>query len=146
MDLCFILEHAATYTHLQDTNTITICNKHLHSILIFKLFNDIIHYYNNNWWHISSQIIKNTNLPYRFVIRFQDKLDWWAISQKQTLSEDFIRDFQHKVDWKRICNTQTLSEDCIREFQDKVHWWNICNSQKRNENFSRECMIDDSLH
>ena len=45
MDISFILEHAAKYTHLRDTSSITICNKHLNNVLIFRLFDDIVHYY-----------------------------------------------------------------------------------------------------
>jgi hypothetical protein len=67
-----------------------------------------------------------------------DKVDWFRISEYQTLSEDFIREFQDKVDWYWISVHQILSEDFIREVQDKVNWACISYNQKLSEDFIRE--------
>ena len=52
-----------------------------------------------------------------FIREFQDKVNWSAISCKQTLSENFIREFQNKVDWCKICYNQTLSKSFKKEFK-----------------------------
>jgi hypothetical protein len=54
-----------------------------------------------------------------------DKVEWEAVSQYQTLSEEFIRQFKDKVDWKKISRQQNLSEKFLIEFKDKVDWYTI---------------------
>ena len=54
-----------------------------------------------------------------------DDVDWFIISQNQTLSENFIREFKDKVDWYWISVYQKLSENFIREFKDRVYWKEI---------------------
>ena len=50
--------------------------------------------------------------------RLSNKINWEAVSQYQTLSEDFIRDFQDKVDWIKIFRYQHLSQSFLVEFQE----------------------------
>jgi hypothetical protein len=33
--------------------------------------------------------------------QFSDRVDWDAVSEYQTLSEDFLREFQNKVNWEK---------------------------------------------
>jgi len=89
-------------------------------------------------------IAKKYNIPTRFYKgkltkkfkkEFQDKVDWYFISECQTLSEDFIREFQDKVDWLYISKCQMLSENFIREFQNKVDWVWISKFQELSEDF-----------
>ena len=53
--------------------------------------------------------------------KFQDRVNWDAISINQTLSEDFIREFQDRVNWNLISLGQILSEDFKNEFKDKLN-------------------------
>ena len=52
---------------------------------------------------------------------FENKINWYQISQYQNLSEDFIREFKNKVDWDYVSQSQNLSEDFIGEFENKVN-------------------------
>jgi hypothetical protein len=36
---------------------------------------------------------------------FSNEVDWYNISKRQKLSEDFIREFKDRVDWSTICET-----------------------------------------
>jgi hypothetical protein len=55
--------------------------------------------------------------------QFSDRINWEAVSQYQTLSEEFIRDFQDKVDWKKNSLHQNLPESFLIEFKDKIDWF-----------------------
>lgn len=90
---------------------------------------------------LASQILKELKLyasSIDLTRRFQDKVDWEAISINQKLSEDFIKEFKDKVDWYWISMNQKLSEDFIREFQNRVNWDCISIYQKLSEDFIRE--------
>jgi hypothetical protein len=69
---------------------------------------------------------------------FEDELDWFYISWKHKLTENFIREFQHKLNWSEISQYQKLSESFIREFSDKVNWFNISTCQNISESFIEE--------
>ena len=56
---------------------------------------------------------------------FENKANWYHISQYQYLSESFIREFKNKVEWTQISSNQKLSEKFIKEFQDNVIYENI---------------------
>ena len=56
------------------------------------------------------------------VEEFEDKVNWYRISDHRYFSEDFIREFKDKVDWNKISYYQKLSEEFIKEFEDKVYW------------------------
>ena len=75
---------------------------------------------------------------------FKDEVDWYWISAKQKLSEEFIREFKNEVNWHCISCYQKLSEDFIREFQDQVSWILISAYQKLSEDFIRE--FEDKLN
>ena len=70
---------------------------------------------------------RNNKLTEDFIREFQDKVNWWLISEYQKLSEDFIREFKDNVSWVDISIAQVLSEDFIREFKDRVNWRYISN-------------------
>ena len=98
-----------------------------------------IEYYRKNkdtldWYLISER----QKLSEDFIREFHDKVHWGNISEYQKLSEDFIRKNQDKVSWYYISSHQKLSEDFIREFQDKVNWTYISKYQKLSEDFIRE--------
>ena len=89
----------------------------------------------NNGIYIYWNEITRKKLPEDFIREFQDKLDWFWVSQKSILSENFIREFQDKVNWIYISIIQKLSEDFIREFQNKVYWSTISITQKLSRDF-----------
>ena len=60
--------------------------------------------------------------------------DWFILSHKRILSEDFIREFQDKVFWNVISHYQKLSEHFIIEYQDKIN----SNCLSGNDNISDE--------
>ncbi len=72
-----------------------------------------------------------------FMRKYKNKIDWYWISQSQTLSEKFIREFSNKVNWTNISRFQILSEDFIREFQYKVDWFFIQKYQKISSKFMK---------
>ena len=79
------------------------------------------------------------NLPHKdFIREFKEDVDWYCISEHQSLSEDFIKEFKENVHWYWISQCQTLSEDFIREFKDQVHWGRISRHQTLSEGFIRE--------
>ena len=73
-----------------------------------------------------------------YIKKFINRIDWYRISQYQTLSEDFIREFQNKVNWYLISIQQNLSEKFIREFKNEVHWDMISKYQTLSELFIKE--------
>ena len=64
--------------------------------------------------------------------------DWYRISYRQVLSEEFIREFEHSVNWPQISYYQEISEDFICEFQDKVDWSHISFRQSLSEDFMKK--------
>ena len=79
-------------------------------------------------------IINNQIILFKF-IQIHTNVNWYDVSYKYILSENFIRKFQNKVNWDYISEYQILSENFIGEFQDKVNWWYILNFQKLSEKF-----------
>jgi len=49
-----------------------------------------------------------------------DCWDWYDLSAKHKLSENFIREFQDQVEWHWILYYQILSEEFFLEFKDKL--------------------------
>jgi len=49
-------------------------------------------------------------------------IDWYCISCKQKLSENFIREFKDNINWYWNSRSQKLSENFIREFKTKGHF------------------------
>jgi hypothetical protein len=43
--------------------------------------------------------------------QFSDRVDWDAVSEYQTLSEDFVREFQNKVNREKIKPYQDKMEE-----------------------------------
>ena len=87
-----------------------------------------------NWYKVSER----QKLSENFIREFQYYVDWDYISYNKNLSENFIREFHDKVDWRYISEYQKLSEGFIREFQNKVNWDYISCCQKLSEDFIRE--------
>ena len=56
------------------------------------------------------------------VEEFIRSVDFYSLSIRWALSEDFIREFKDKVSWHNNSAWQKMSESFIREFQDKVNW------------------------
>ena len=74
-------------------------------------------------------MVNNQKILFKF-IQTNKNLNCDDISYKYKLSENFIREFQDKIDWYWISENQTLSENFIREFQNKVDWYYISANQK----------------
>ena len=90
--------------------------------------------YRINWFAVSIY----QNLSEDFIREFKDKIDWPSISIYQRLSEGLICDFKDKVN----SIYQKLSENFIREFHDMVDWFDISKYQKLSEDFIREFKDD----
>jgi hypothetical protein len=103
-----------------------IRRKMLDNININKLEKDLT---KKDYERISS----HRNLADKFIVEFQEELNWKIVSRCQNLSEKMIRHFQHKVDWNEISQNQILSEDFIREYQNKVYWGNLSNRTFTND-------------
>jgi hypothetical protein len=57
---------------------------------------------------------------------------WKLLSLDYELSENLIRRYQDKVDWYRISQFQKLSEDFVIEFENKINFIQLM----RNKNLS----------
>jgi hypothetical protein len=93
-----------------------IRRKLLHSIGI-KI--DVSKYTALNWFYISKRCV----LSEEFIREFANEVFWDEISDYQILSEEFIREFQHLLNWHAISSKQNLSDDFLLEFQNKVDWY-----------------------
>ena len=78
---------------------------------------------------------KYKNLPYDFIEKHKDFLDWGCLCSYQKLSEDFIEKHLDYINWEKICVYQKLSEDFIERNFVNVHWDYICAYQKLSEEF-----------
>ena len=65
-------------------------------------------------------MINNQIILFKF-IQTNKNVDWYRISHKYILSENFIIEFQDKVNWYYILEYQTLSEDFKKEFKHKLN-------------------------
>ena len=65
-------------------------------------------------------MINNEKILSKF-IQINDNLNWYDISNKYILSENFIRKYKNKVFWTYISIYQKLSDDFIREFQNEIN-------------------------
>ena len=96
------------------------------------------------WCHIADYlalpfnllgVCKNTQLEVHI---HESKIINWEVISKRRISESFIKKFEQKVDWNFISERQTLSESFIREFKHIVNWNYISQYQKLSESFTRE--------
>ena len=55
MDVSFILANACEYMDIKNTIILSHCNKFFNKIVIPKLYQDIVNYYDNDWEKISGQ-------------------------------------------------------------------------------------------
>lgn len=77
------------------------------------------------------------NHPHNFSIEFFKRvktlmsfLDWWALSQRYVLSEEFIETFQDRLSWDHICFNQNLSVEFIVKHKNKIDWDSLaCNTR-----------------
>lgn len=68
----------------------------------------------------------------------KQKINWYAISQKYPLSEEFINLYHNHLDWYWISSKQRLSERLMNTFSDKLDWWEVSLKQKMSEEFKRK--------
>ena len=71
-----------------------------------------------NWYYISSR----QKLSEEFIREFVDKVNWFYISESQKLSNKFIKKFKDKVNWNYISREQKLSHNLIKDFFDKIYY------------------------
>ena len=78
-------------------------------------------YYNPEFDWNDHDFYRNNKLTEDFIREFQDKVNWFDISEYQKLSENFIREFIDKVDLLSILLMQDVSkkfkEECTRDFK-----------------------------
>lgn len=108
------------------------------------------------WNEISKQKLSDD-----FMIEHVHQLQWYIVSEIQTVSEHVIRTLKDEIEWDLICcyqnlsesfmeehcdylfwtivsKKQILSEDFIRKYQDKVNWKGISQYQTLSEPFIEE--------
>ena len=66
-------------------------------------------------------MVDNQIILYKF-IKINNNVDWYLISYRYKLSENFIRKFQDKVNWCEISIHQKLSKNFKKEFKHKIKW------------------------
>jgi len=76
-------------------------------------------------WGWEYLISRKEKLSEDFIREFQDKLDWWWISNSQVMSENLMRSLQDKINWEESSIYQKFSENFMREFKDKIDWWQV---------------------
>lgn len=85
------------------------------------------------WKRISDYWTLSINIAKKFI----DKLDWDIISNRYP-KEDFIKEFQNKIDWFYVSQNNDLTEEFIEEFSDKVIWRLIGNHTEYSLEFIRK--------
>lgn len=60
-----------------------------------------------------------------FIIKYQDKINWYRFSSNAKLSERLLSLFKDRLNWKIISRRCSLPEDLIEKFQDYVVWFNV---------------------
>ena len=65
-------------------------------------------------------MINNQIILLKF-IQTNKNIDWFSISGKYTLSENFIQEFNNKVNWYQISANQKLSENFKEKFKHKLY-------------------------
>lgn len=70
------------------------------------------------YWNKVSK--RHQELSEKFIMKFQDYLDWDLISIYQVLTEKFMSEFREKINWTFIAMYQQLSETFIQEFNDRL--------------------------
>ena len=65
-------------------------------------------------------MINNQKILLKF-IQTNDNVNWYSISHKYKLSENFILEFHNKVNWYQISANQKLSENFKEKFKHKLY-------------------------
>ncbi len=71
-------------------------------------------------------------------LRPNEKINWYTISRRYPLSEEFINLYHNHLDWYWISSKQRLSERLMNVFSDKLDWWEISLKQKMSEDFKKK--------
>src|SRR5574344_109603 len=101
----------------KDNKSVTSKIKILEEITdIEKFFDGNMNNFFVDWYYIS----KKQKLSEEFIEKYRDKVDWRYISICQKLSESFIEKYSDKVDWRYIPQYQKLSEEFIEKYKDKI--------------------------
>ena len=96
-----------------------------------------------DWYNISVRGL----LTEEFIEKYPKELDWDNISQYQVLSEEFIEKHKDKVNWKLISEYQPLSEEFIEKHKDDVSWEEINYYQKLSpEMLKKHTILDANLY
>lgn len=132
-----------------------IKHKYIPSKYVYVLY-DVKDIQNGNWIdfikHISpgvtfleKYVIKNANekswieiskisgLPYDFILKYEDKLDWNSLIKSTKFTEDILEKNIHKIDPAIISKYQDLSPEFIDKYCDRLDWHYICEFQKLTE-------------
>ena len=110
-----------------------------------------------DWEEISRDI---DHVPTDFVLKYHNKINWWLVSGKFSLSvekqiifkdfivldsyygrcpipEELIRAMPDKVDWSKLCKGQSLSDELLHDIAQDIPWKIASEYQFLNENFMR---------
>lgn len=74
-------------------------------------------------------------LPYKFIEKYYDKLDWDSICSCKHISNKFMDKWKYYINFDIISYSQRLNEEFIDKFKDDLDWYNICRVQKMSEDF-----------
>ena len=66
-----------------------------------------------------------------FFERFEDSVDWRAISISYDLSEEDIRRFEHLLHWDMLCYHKRLSYELLEDFIDRLDWYGLVANKDR---------------
>jgi hypothetical protein len=87
----------------------------------------------NFWEGVSKQ-----QLSEKFIIKYQEKLNWKNISEYQKLSKDFISKYYHRyLNFYYLSRNVNLTEEIIEEFKNDLYWDQLSLYQ----NFSLDFLI-----
>jgi hypothetical protein len=68
--------------------------------------------------------IKENKVPLEIIEKYIKKLKhnhWLAISEYQTLTEEFMQKYKFCIDWHYACRTQVISEEFAEKNQNLIH-------------------------
>lgn len=88
---------------------------------------------NENWIDLICSYFRP--LPYKFMIKYADVLDWNELCRSQHLSNDFMDLMFDYMDWSTISWGQKLTEWFMEKHADHLNWYSISGSQKMSDDF-----------
>lgn len=85
--------------------------------------------YGDDW----SKICRFGKLTDDFIIKFENKINWYLISRHQVLSNKIMKKYKDKLDWFNILCYQDLTDSDIEEFKEELgsRYYNFYTREKK---------------